>query len=629
MPLDGVASNYLHRELAQALIGKRLERIYQPAKFDLQLYFRSRDRGNERLLISANPAAPHLHLLSGQRENPRNAPNFCMMLRKYLLGAVLVDLQQSEGERVFEFVFSARDDLGDKVTKYLVVEIIGRYSNIILLNQERVIHDCLVHVDSGINRVREVMPARRYQAPPALPQPSISEVAVMPRQQLLQRIKQDAVFENCDLVKSLLQLVRGLSPSLAREVIFRSHLDSRLQIRNLFEADLFALLEELQNFCGELSESHDFQHFQPTLYYADAECQQVIDFHALSLTHLPYQRHMSSLSEVIEAFYREKNSSHSLEQHRQQIQREIEQRLKKLNKKIQIHERDVAVEDKLDTWQRYGELLTCQLHQIKPGVDRVELIDYYQEDLPNISVPLVPSLSPKANAERYFKKYNKGKVAIVTAREFLEREYAELTWLESLSSALQVAENQLDLDLLAEELKTFAVKNDKVIEKSQERHLPGKPGKKKYKPPVKAKKVMTPSPLPLREFRNREGVRILAGRNNLQNDRLTVKQARKNYVWFHVKSLPGSHVVAEIDGAQISDQTLLEAAQVAAWYSGAKSNLPTTINGGKVAVDYCPVKHVKKPKKAKPGMVIYDDYATINVNLVDPETFLENLCPAR
>lgn len=626
MPLDGVAANFLYDELSEALIGKRLERIYQPAKHDLQLYFRSRDRDQRRLFISVNPTSPHLHLLTEQRENPLHAPNFCMMLRKYLLGAVLENILHSDSERVFEFVFLARDELGDQVVKSLIVEVIGRYSNVILINSERIIHDCMVHVDSGINRVREVMPARRYQAPPALPQPSIAEIAVSSPRKLLEQIKMEDVFANCDLVKTLLNLVKGMSPMLATEVVYRSRLDSRQKVRNLFENDLFNLLQNLQQFCLELT---DHRNFKPTLYFADEECREVIDFHALCLQHLPYKQTAATLSSAMQYFYRCKNSGHSFAEKRQHLKRQLDQRIKKLCKKINIHERDLDNANKLEDWQRYGELLTCQLHLVKSGAEKVEIIDYYDEKLPVINVPLIPSLSPKANAERYFKKYSKGKLAAEASAGFLEREYAELAWLKSLYSALEVAENQVDLDSITEELSAFTAKQDRAELPVAVNQQPGKPGRKKYKAPAKTKKVRRQPMSPMREFVNSEGIKIIAGRNNLQNDRLTLKQADKNFVWFHVKQFPGSHVVAEIDFADISERTLLEAASVAAWYSGAKSEQPEAYRGGKISVDFCPVKNVKKPRRAKPGMVVYDNYETIHVSPSDPLTYLESVCPER
>ncbi len=625
MALDGISANFLRQELADKLCQMRLDKIYQPARHDLLLVFRSREyRGTKRLFISANPSAPRMHLTTDMPANPQHAPNFCMLLRKYLLGGVLEAIEQPEGERYFSFIFRTRNDLGDYTQKTLVVELIGRYSNLILLNEKQVIHDAIVHVDSDINRVREVMPARHYQAPPSQNKYKLSYLNTQSEAEI-RALLSDTNLQHLTLEKALLNLIDGISPLISRELIYRAHLADNAKISELNpleKRDLAVCIQQLANVCcrGE---------YQPCLYFREPECLNLFDFHALVLDSQPARKQCSSLSACIEQFYASKHANNALRERRAQVQRQITQKRKRLSKKMSYHQADLKIAVEAERFKHFGDLLSSQLYLVKPHLTEVELIDYFDPQTPKVIVPLKPELSPSGNVQHFFKRYHKAKTAGEKATAFLAKEEAELLWLDSLELALVQAENVEDVQLIAQELAQAEPEQVKAEQPTKHdlrsRLNPGKPGKKKYQAPKQANKKKSKTQLPAgpRKFVNTEGISLLVGRNNLQNDRLTLKQARKDYLWLHAKNRPGAHVIVELATDQVSDDLLKQAAELTAWYSTNEAERTVGSKaGGKIAIDYCPVRQVYKAKGAKPGMVLYDNYQTILVPPKDPASFL-------
>ncbi|HHU52491.1 MAG TPA: fibronectin/fibrinogen-binding protein [Clostridiaceae bacterium] len=628
MPLDGVSARFLNKELNYELTNARVDRIYQPNRFTVLLIFHI-NRLPKKLLISANPGSPRIYLTTAELENPKNPPSFCMMLRKYLLGARLQEIIQPDYERVFIFKFSTINELGDPETKYLVTEIMGRHSNIIFLNQDKKIHDSLIHVDQDISSKREVMPARTYQLPPTQDKQSLDYYYEQKPSILSFLINTQ---ESGKIDKAILSHVQGFSPLLVRSIIAAAGIESRLHVDQLSNNQKQELSNKFYKTCEMIKANAD----QPTLYFLDEHDHRPYDFHAFELRSLPYRETVSSFSIAMDVFYKLQDAKRNFEQFKQKLERNLNQAISRTQKKLDLHQRDFAEGQKAEQYQRLGELLNSQLYLVQDKATEVELIDYYDPEQKKIRVQLKPKLSPADNAKIFFKKYRKAQAKFQSAKRLLALDQAELIWLNSLHIALERAEVLEDLQAINIEFDLFGKPNrEKSSAKKTtqpEQHLiknrlnPGKPGKrKKYQQQHKQQnkqKTKNEKPLPPRKFELAEGITVYAGRNNIQNDQLTLRKAAANDLWFHVKDLAGTHVVLTVqNGYKAESQHIKKAAQIAAWYSEA--NQIKTYRGGKIAVDSCLVKHVKKPKGAKPGMVIYDQHQTYYVLPKLPEAASE------
>ncbi len=620
MPLDGIGAKFLGQELAYRLTGARLDRIYQPDRFSLLLVFR-RDRKQVKLYLSANPSSPRIYITSRDFANPRQAPNFCMLLRKYLLASRLTALKQEGYERVFSLKFETINDLGDTDYKYIQAEIMGRYSNIIFLNKDRVIHDALIHVDQDVSSKREIMPARPYQLPPSQDKRSVEDFLASGDEVLdfLENGQAKGVLE-----KAITGNVLGFSPLLARSIVEAAGLDARLHPDQLNLSEKQQLTSAFYKTAEMLVAGAD----QPCLYFQSAKAVRPYDFHAFSFRSLPFRREVDSLSLAMDVFYSLQDEDQVFKQRRQEIARRLHKAQGHALKKLDLHQKDYAEGQKADLYQKQGELLNSQLYLVKEGAESVELVDYYDPEQKTLKLKLKAHLTPADNAGLYFKRYRKAKSKLNSSRKLLTEDQAELTWLESLQTALDRAENLVDLEAVEYEFKAFD--QSRIRPKSVEigenpKHLlktalnPGKPGKKSKKYQVRQAaqkkrgrvhaKTKIDEAAPPRKFDLGQGIVVYAGRNNLQNDRLTLKEARPDDLWFHAKDISGSHVILQAEDPFLLEASHIEqAASIAAWYS-AGNNMPAG-HGGKLAVDCCQAKYVRKPKGARPGMVIYDHHKT-------------------
>lgn len=624
MPLDGVGARFLGQELAYRLKGARLDRVYQPDRFSLLLVFR-KDRKPLKLYLSANPSSPRIYLTSRDFANPKQAPNFCMLLRKHLLSSRLVTVEQTGYERVFSFKFETVNELGDTDYKSLQVEIMGRYSNIIFLNKDRLIHDALIHVDQDISRKREIMPARPYQLPPRQDKRPVEDFLESSHEVLdfLDNRQAKGILENV-----ITSNVLGFSPLLARSIVEGAGLDARLHPDQLSQSDKKRLTKAFYQTAEMIVAGAD----QPCLYFQTAKANQPYDFHAFCLKSLPFRQEVDSLSLAMDVFYSLQDEAQIFQQKKQGIARAIGKAQGHAQKKLDLHQKDYAEGQKAEIYQKQGELLNSQLYLVQEGAGSVDLVDYYDPQQKLIRLKLKAHLTPADNASLYFKRYRKAKSKLKTATKLLAEDQAELSWLESLKTALERAENLADLEAVDYEFKLFDQgRNKSKATKSSEnpKHLlkialnPGKPGKRSKKYQVrqaaqqKQGKAKSRSKLeeamPPRRFVLGQGIVAYAGRNNLQNDRLTLKQARADDLWFHAKDISGSHVILQAeDPLLIEDRHVEQAAAIAAWYSAA--NRKPAGQGAKLAVDCCLAKYVRKPKGARPGMVIYDHHKTYWVN---------------
>ncbi len=649
MPLDGISTRCLTAELNLALTDARVDRIHQPDRHDILFVLRRRHE-NLRLIVSANPSSPRLHLTTESRENPAMPPMFCMLLRKHLLGARILSVTTPGSERIVEIRFLTQNELGDKVEKSLVAELMGRHSNIIFLNQDRRIHDAIVHVDAAVSRVREVMPARPYVAPPDQGKRTIEDAAPMldaldldnrpdsPETAPLLAFFPDAL-QLKGIEKALLELMAGFSPALCHEIAFQAGLDGRQSLNRLRADQLRLLLLALRQVVRSTLNGA----FRPTAFFRAVDETVPVDFHAFALSDFAVRRLMPSLSDAMDLYYLERSRQNALNQRKAALSRLISRQLDQARRRLIIHQTDLEESRKKDDYKRNGDLILAYLHTIREGQTTLSLSGEETGDGEPLSVELDPSLSPSQNAQYAYKLYAKARNRAVMSERFVQEDQSEIEWLESLESALAAAEEPADLSAIREELAAdgpsarmtgsneSSVTDDNGLacgsgtrSGPQKGFEPGRPsGRKKSRAKTTtgkrtAKGAKAPAPLPPRRYVSSDGFSILVGRNNLQNDQLTLKQAHKEDTWLHVQRMPGTHVIIQNGKKPVPQRTLLEAAETAAYFSRAS----VAGEGAKVAVDYCPAGHVKKPSGARPGKVIYDRYQTLIVQPRDPKRLL-------
>lgn len=579
MPFDGIVARCVADELTQKLVGGRVEKVFQPEADEIHLAIRAWNN-NYRLVMSASASFPRIHVTGYGKENPSAPPVFCMLLRKHLSGGRLIGIEFNEYERILGLMVESANELGDVSVKKLVIEIMGRHSNIILVNHENKIIDSIKHVDSDISSVREVMPARPYVLPPA------QDKAVPDTLDAAGFVAGLRSESQTGVEKLLLNGIKGFSPLLCREICHQAGIDGKVPPALLPED----LLESLQGVLSEVLSSIRSGSFTPCIAFEDPAREKPVDFHCLKITQYPYVREFSSISEVLDLFFSARDRSERVKQRKSDVLRVIQNNLERCSKKLAIQEetmREVADRDKL---QLFGELITANIYCIPKGAKSVSLLNYYSENGDQIEVPLEEDLLPQENAQRYFRKYSKAKSTFLYTGRQLEETRKELDYLESVLHLLENCSTTQEIEEVRQEL---ADQGYLVIKK--------KPGFKRQEKPTE----------PMR-FKSSDGLEILVGKNNRQNDSLTLKQASSNDLWLHTRNIPGSHVIIRKYQQEIPDKTLLEAAILAAYHSRAKMS-------SQVPVDYTPVKNVKKPPGAKPGMVIYENFKTLSVT-PDEET---------
>ncbi len=574
MPFDGIVTKAVADELNQTIAGGRINKIYQPERDTLLLHIRAGNQ-NVKLLLCSNANSARVHLTDMNYENPSSPPMFCMLLRKHLSGGKITGVDFHDYERVLDLNVEAVDELGDRNIKKLVIEIMGRHSNIILLNSGGKIIDAIKHVDQDINRVREIMPARTYSPPPSQNKTSPAKLDV-------DTFIRTTLKKERALAKILLSEILGFSPTLCREICHRSGIDPDIPAQSLDSS----CLTKLSNTIQYLIHSWMKGNYSPCIVY-DRDLGKPLDFHAINLTQYGSYETCSSISEAIDSFYKAREMKKHIRNKSSNLIRIVKQNIERCEKKIQIHIQTREENACLENYRLFGELITANIHHLHEGMQRCSLLNYYEPEETYVEIPLDENRSPQKNAQWYFKKYTKAKTAIANAKKQLKLSRRELEYLENVLFSLEEAESVESIEEIREELRTQG-----YIRKMN-----------------KKKRYATPS-TPL-SFVSGEGYSIWVGRNNFQNDELTLKFAKPGDMWLHTKNIPGSHVIARIP-EPIPDKTLLEAAGLAAWFSKAR-------NASRVEVDYTRVKHVKKPSGAKPGMVIYFHYNTVIVDPKKPE----------
>jgi len=577
MPFDGIVATAVAHELNIKLMGGRIFKIYQPERYTLIFHIRTGSE-NYKLLINCNANSARIHLTELDLENPETPPVFCMLLRKHLLGGTVTKIECLDYERIINLYVESSDELGDKSIKKLAIEIMGRHSNIVLVNSNDVIIDAVKHIDQDVNRVREIMPARKYILPPP-------QEKTIPDELNVEEFVISARNEQNSISRVLLNKIKGFSPLLCNEICCRAGIDPDIPANALKSEQLSVLAYELKNII-DIIVSRKFTPCMAT----DSIQKKPVDFHAIRLTQYGTIKEYDSISGAIDSFFRYSAVKDHIRSKSSELVKIVKQNIERCEKKIGIHAATVDENSNAEVYRLYGELITANIHMLKKGMKSCSLLNYYEPEETYVTIELDESLTPQENAQRYFKKYSKAKSAHAYASEQLKIAKRELEYLENVLFNLEEANSPEEVEEIREELQ-----NQGYLRKTDRKKRP----------------VQKSSPLC---FISSEGYRIWVGRNNAQNDELSLKFAKPDDLWLHVKDMPGSHVIARVP-EPVPDKTLLEAASLAAWFSKAR-------NSSKVQVDYTRARYVRKPSGAKPGMVVYVNYRTVIVDPVDPAMLL-------
>ncbi|KKB39284.1 Rqc2 family fibronectin-binding protein [Bacillus thermotolerans] len=556
MSFDGLFTRAITKELSETLLGGRVNKIHQPYKNEIVINIRAKGK-NRKLLLSAHPSYARVQMTEESYENPKEPPLFCMMLRKHLEGAILESVEQAGLDRLVILRFKGKNEIGDTAYKQLFVEIMGRHSNIVLVDEnKKTIIDSVKHVSAAVNSYRTVLPGHEYVFPPA-------QDKLNPLEAGSEDVLRQVDFNSGRIDRQLVARFAGLSPLMAKEIVFQSGMANRETLPKAFINEMEA--SRKHEYTPVLIEQEDKTHF----YFKD-------------LNHLTGNRKLfDSLSELLDRFYVGKADRDRVRQQANDIERFIKNEKEKNEAKLVKLRRTLEEAENADHLQLYGELLTAHLYAVEKGMKEIEVTNYYDENGGTLTIPLDPQKTPSENAQQWFSKYQKAKNAVVAVNEQIESTKEEILYLDHLLQQIESASPK-DIEEIREELIEEGYMKARITKKKKPAH---------HKPELET-------------YETSDGTLVYVGKNNKQNDYLTNKLARRDDVWLHTKDIPGSHVVIRSDAP--SEQAILEAANLAAYFSKAKSS-------SSVPVDFTKVRHVKKPSGAKPGFVIYDNQQTVYV----------------
>ena len=571
MPLDALCLSGVVAELKPILTGAKIDKVHQPGRDEMILALRL-GRGNGRLLLSASPNHPRLQMTELSRENPDAPPMFCMLLRKHLMGGRILSVEQPHLERIVELRLEVLDELGDRKERRLILEAMGRRANLVLVDDQGRIVDCLRRVDGDMSAQRQLLPGLFYRLPPAMEK---TDPTALDGGEWLRRVEQAPGESRVD--HWLLDTFGGWSPLVCREIAFRAggRVDvtfdelgpqGRVRVGEAAEALLKTVREN--NFIPTVisveKRPKDFTFFPAEQYEEAGECTAYPSFSAL-----------------MDRFYEQRENQERIRQKGQDLIRSVTNARDRTARKLANQQRELEATQDRERLRQFGDIITSNLHAMERGMATLRAMDFYAPDGGEVEIKLDPLLTPQQNAAKYYKEYNKAKTAEEMLTIQLEKGRRELDYLNSVLENITLAEGERDLQEIRQELADTGYLRRQIKGKDKGRRL---------------------SPKPM-EFRSTAGLRISVGKNNMQNDLLTCKQAFKSDIWFHTQKIHGSHVILWTGGAQPDLQSLNEAACLAAWFSQGRES-------GKVPVDYTPVKYVKKPAGARPGMVVYTTYET-------------------
>ena len=569
MALDGLYLSCLRGEIEKALLGLRADKISQPSREELFMSFHGRE-GSYRLYLSAQVNAPRIQLTALRAENPPQPPMFCMLLRKHLAGGKLIAVRQQGAERALYLDFECVNELGDTVQLTLAAEMMGKYSNIILIGSDGKVLDALRRVDLAMSTVRPILPGVPY-APP-LPPEGRHDLSKTPPADMIALLQTDTR----PLAAALAATTQGIAPVLCRELALRAAGDADVPCDRLDAAAWDKLAAGLAR-VREIFD--DYTAGQPLVLYEDGV---PIAFSPLPLLQygMAAGRVFDSFGAALDAFYGERDAAQRKKQRTAALAHLLHTDTARLKRKLTKQRQELAATGERDTYRTYADLINSNIHAIARGAESAQLVNYY-DDCKMLTVPLDPALSAAGNAQRYYKLYRKAQTAGRVLAEQIEKGEAELAYLETVADALSRADDAAEIAALHAELEAGG-------------YVKAQRGAKR-KTPTLAPKI----------FVTDDGFTVLVGRNNVQNDRLT-KDARGSDIWLHTKNIPGSHVILVTNGETPPEQSVRQAAMLAALHSGAASS-------GQVPVDFTEVRHVHKPSGAKPGFVIFEKNRTLFV----------------
>ena len=573
MALDGAFLRHIKQELEEQLLNTKVDKIYQPSRDELILSLRSRE-GTKKLLISARAGSARLHLTTTTPENPKVPPMLCMLLRKKLSGARLREIRQPALERVLLLVFEGTNELGDLCQMTLAVEIMGQYSNIVFVDGDGLIIDAFRRVDASMSSQRLILPGLPYEQPPQQ-----DKLCVLDKDadDIIAAVQQ--LPKNMPLSKALLSVVQGVSPILCREWEHLTGRGREVLSREMDEERLSRLRFFLKRSIQAIREVSG----QP--YMIIDETKKPIDFTFEDIQQYGSgrsRRETETFCELLDRYYAKRDAMETMRRKSEDLNRLLNTTATRLIRKIYLQKDELAACADREQWRIWGDIIQANLYRIEKGAAQLRAENFYDEELREITIPLQPSLSAAVNAQRYYKNYRKAKTAEQVLQVQIAKAEEELDYISSVLDSLSRAASVRELDEIRTEL-------------TEQGYLK-----------LKGKKSKAVSALPPLQFVSASGFAIWIGRNNKQNDQLTLKQAHKNDLWFHAKDIPGSHTILVTDGREPDEDSILLAASLAAAHSKGRGS-------GRVSVDYTKVRYVSKPQGAKPGRVIYINQKTLFV----------------
>lgn len=576
MAIDGLFLHFIKEEIKEFAVGAKVDKLYLPTRHELVILLRTRTQ-TRRLFVSVSGNAPRINFTRFTPENPANPPMLCMLLRKQLCGAAVTDVRQLGYDRVLFIDFDATNEIGDRVKRTLVVEIMAQYSNCILLDENGVIIDALKRIDASKSSFREILPQRTYELPPQQDKLNPEEAT---EEEILGKVLS---FTDKKLSSAILSSVSGVSPLTAKEIAYRVTL-SDPEINKLSDGVKQRLLHELAVLRGYIENGAE-----PC--YVVSDTGEPVEFSFMPLTSLSLRGKLvaeESLSDILDFFFVEREKLLRAKSKAEDLFKTVSNLIERTSKKINNLREELLQAEDAETKRIYAELINANLYSLQKGSSEYEVADYYN-DYKMTKIPAAEHLSPAQNAQRYYKEYRKAQTAKKVLAQQIEAASADLEYLETVRDELSRAETERELNEIRTELSGA--------------------GFLKSKTGTKNKKNAPMKPL---EFISPNGSRVLVGRNNTQNDALTFKISSKNDIWFHAKKAPGSHVVLVCLEKEPLPEDIEFAAGVAAWYSSVRER-------GSVEVDYTKVRNIKKPPASRPGFVIYHVYSTLYVKAIRPE----------
>ncbi len=571
MPLDSIFLTALTGELNRGLRGARIERVNQPSRDTVVLSVRG-PAADGRLLLCAGTGSARIGMTAERPENPAAPPMFCMLLRKHLTGARILEIEQPPFERLVRIRLDAADALGTPVRRELICELMGRSSNVILADGDGVILDSLRRVDDDVSSRRPTLPGLRYRLPPAPDRLFPDALDEAGTEALLRSSPADA-----GLADTFVRASAGLSPLLWRELCARAYGDPEITVREALSRDGAAVAPVLRDLLADAREGR----LTPTMILEGDVPADYTVFPLVQYGGLRTYRVFDSFSALLDDFYVSRDFKERMRQRSASLTRLVKTARDRTARRLAAQREDLLRTETREEKRVCGDLITANLWRMERGMREIRVEDFYAEGAPERTIPLDPRKTPQQNAAAYYREYTKAKNAAAVLAGLIEAGEAEKTYLESVLDELDRAAGERDLQEIRAELVAAG-----------------------YEKPRKGEKQKSAGAAPLR-FRTSTGYLVRVGRSNVQNDCLTLKESSKTDLWLHVKGIHGSHVVVSLEGHAADETTLMEAASLAALYSQGRE-------ASSVPVDYALVRHVKKPAGAKPGMVIYTDYKTVS-----------------